>query len=64
MKPRGYWLDKQNQKNFFDQLALKWNIQKPNDWNKVTKGMVLKEGGYFLSNGSLRKGNNSIELDY
>jgi hypothetical protein len=48
-KPRGYWKDKQNQKEFFDQLAVKWNIQKPEDWNKVTNKMLFKEGGSFIA---------------
>jgi hypothetical protein len=61
---RGYWKDKQNQKEFFDQLAIKWNIQNPEDWNKVTREMVYKEGGRdFLNtfyNGSLQQGNQRI----
>jgi hypothetical protein len=60
-KPRGYWKAKENQKEFFDQLAIKWNIQKPDDWNKVTNEMVLKEGGNFIANyynGSLQRGIN------
>jgi hypothetical protein len=60
MKHHGYWKDKQNQKALFDQLATKWNIQKPEDWNKVTTTMVFKEGGKFLINqyynGSLQQG--------
>jgi hypothetical protein len=59
--PRGYWQDKENQKKFFDQLAIKWNIQKPEDWNKMTCDMVVKEGGSFIYkyyNGSLNQGNN------
>jgi hypothetical protein len=61
--PRGYWKDKENQKEFFDQLAIKWNIQKPEDWNKVTNEMVLKEGGRFIVdyyNRSLQQGNNLL----
>jgi hypothetical protein len=60
-KSKGYWKSKENQKKFFDQLAIKWNIQKPEDWNKVTCGMVLKEGGNFIDryyNGSLQQGIN------
>jgi hypothetical protein len=60
VKPRGYWKDKQNHKAFFDQLAIKWNIQKPEDWNTVTTEMVVKEGGgHFITmsyNGSLKLG--------
>ena len=55
-----YWKDKDNQKKFFDQLAIKWNIQKPEDWYKVTTEMVSKEGGRsFIDRyygGSMRQG--------
>jgi hypothetical protein len=40
-------------------LAIKWNIKSPEDWNKVTKEMILKEGGNFIKhsyNSSLKKG--------
>jgi hypothetical protein len=60
-RPLGYWKDKKNQKAFFDQLAIKYNIQKPEDWHKITREMALKEGGSFITkhyNGSLRKGTN------
>jgi hypothetical protein len=59
-KPRGYWNHMQNQKKFFDELAIKWNIQKTDDWNKVTLGMVEKEGGSFVRKyyKSLQKGTN------
>ena len=59
VKPQGYWKNKENQKKFFDQLAIKWNIQKPEDWNRITKEMVSKEGGHFIESyykGSLRQG--------
>jgi hypothetical protein len=58
-KPLGYWKDKENQKAFFDRLAIKWNIQKLEDWDKITNKMVLKEGGYFINTHyqlSLKKG--------
>jgi hypothetical protein len=57
--PPGYWEDIQNQKIFFDQLAIKWNIQKLEDWNKITRVMLLKEGGNFINryyNGSAQLG--------
>jgi hypothetical protein len=58
-----YWKDIKNQKAFFDQLAVKLNIQKTEDWNKVTLRMILKEGGSFITtyyNNSPQKGNNNI----
>jgi hypothetical protein len=60
-KPLGYWKDLKNQKAFFDQLAMKWDIKKPEDWNKVTVKMVFMEGGSFIKvyyNSSLQKGTN------
>jgi hypothetical protein len=47
-KPRGYWKDLSNQRLFFDELAVKLNIQKPEDWKKVTFETVKKEGGHFV----------------
>jgi hypothetical protein len=58
-KPPGYWKDKENQKKFFDQLAIKRNIQTMDDWNQVTTDVVVKEGGSFIDyyyNGSLQQG--------
>jgi hypothetical protein len=63
-KPHGYWKYKANQKRFFDQLAVQWKITKPEDWNKITVEMVLKEGGHFITayyNASLRQGKNMIK---
>jgi hypothetical protein len=59
VRQRAYWKDKENQKKFFDELAIKWNIQNKDDWNRVTKDMVLKEGGHFIGhyyNNSLQQG--------
>jgi hypothetical protein len=60
VKPHGYWKDKKNQKEFFDQLAIKWNIQKPEDWNTVSIKKVIKEGGNFIYyyNNSVQQGSN------
>jgi hypothetical protein len=57
--PIGYWKDIKNQRHFFEQLAIKLNIQKPEDWYGVLRSTILKEGAYFVSsyyNGSLVKG--------
>jgi hypothetical protein len=59
--PRGHWQNKESQKAFFDQLAIKLNIQKLDDWNKVTTKTVVKEGGAFIVNyynQSLTQGTN------
>jgi hypothetical protein len=58
-KGKGHWSDKHHQKEFFDKLAIKLNIKKLDDWNNVTKSMVVKEGGHFINsyyNSSLTKG--------
>jgi hypothetical protein len=47
--PQGNWKDIKFQRAFFDRLAIKLNIQKPEDWYSVTNERVLKEGGYFIS---------------
>jgi hypothetical protein len=58
--PTTNWKDKKNQKEFFDRLAIKWNIQKPEDWNNVAREKVLKEEGassiIHYYNGSLIQG--------
>jgi hypothetical protein len=62
-KPSGYWKDTNNQKAFFDHLATKWNIQKPQDWHKVSHLMVMNEGGRFIStyyNNSLLQGKDRV----
>jgi hypothetical protein len=59
-KKRGYWKDVQSQKVFFDQLAVKLNIQKPEDWLKVKCKQVTDEGGSFVNayyNSSVLTGN-------
>jgi hypothetical protein len=59
IKPRGHWKDIKHQRSFFDQLAAKLNIQKPEDWYTVHLVTVLKEGGSFVKeyyNGSIIKG--------
>jgi hypothetical protein len=47
-KPFTYWQDKRNHREFFDHLATKWNIQKPEDWYRVTARMVVEQGGNFI----------------
>jgi hypothetical protein len=64
-KPPGYWKDIKNQRTFFDQLAVEWNIQNPEDWNQVTSRKVLDKGGHFINNyyhGSLFQGTKKFVL--
>jgi hypothetical protein len=52
------WNDIERRRAFFDKLVSICNIQKPEDWKKVTAVIVKKEGGSFVYGkyGSLRKG--------
>jgi hypothetical protein len=53
---------KANQRSFFDRLATKLNLTNLDDWYKVSKEVVIKEGGYFVKsryNGSLLTGKYS-----
>jgi hypothetical protein len=53
------WKDINNQRSFFDQLAIKLNVKTPEDWSKVMHKTVLQEGGTFVNNyykGSLLRG--------
>lgn len=46
---RGFWVQKANQKRFFDAFAKKYDINFPQDWGKVNTRQIIKEGGAFLS---------------
>jgi hypothetical protein len=48
-KPYGYWMDVANQRLFFDDLAKKLNITKPEDWYSISSRTVKQNGGHFLS---------------
>jgi hypothetical protein len=57
-KPKRHWNVKENQRKFFDELAVKYNIQKPEDWYTITMNMI--KGGGFINTqygGSLIQGN-------
>jgi hypothetical protein len=58
-KHRGYWRDKERQRKFFDELAMKLKIQKPEDWlNVPSKTFMQEEGGSYIKHayGSFYKG--------
>jgi hypothetical protein len=62
-KPVRYWQDKQNQRQFFDKLALSLNITKPQDWYFVDLKTIIQRGGYFVLdyyNGSLIQALNEL----
>jgi hypothetical protein len=56
---RDYWRSLTNQRQFFDDLAVELDIQRPEDWYRITNKLVLERGGYFIKNlygGSLIRG--------
>jgi hypothetical protein len=58
-KVLGYWKDVGHQRTFMDQLAVKLNIQKPEEWYNVTCNTVYQEGAWFVQmyyGGSLLQG--------
>ena len=44
-KPRGYWKSLSNQRQQFDLLAQKYNINQPSDWKKLSYNQIAQEGG-------------------
>jgi hypothetical protein len=47
-KPRGYWLDPEVQRKFFEEAAVVLNIQKPEDWHAVRLTTLTTMGGVFI----------------
>lgn len=47
-RPSRFWLDKNNQRKFFDDLAKKFEISKPSQWNKISLDQIEEEGGVGL----------------
>jgi hypothetical protein len=61
-KPSKYWKDINSQRNYFDNLAVKFRIHEPSDWYSMSTAVVKKMGGTFISRsygGSLLKGTTS-----
>eukprot|EP01114_Cavostelium_apophysatum_P015052 TRINITY_DN4029_c1_g1_i1.p1 TRINITY_DN4029_c1_g1~~TRINITY_DN4029_c1_g1_i1.p1 ORF type:complete len:534 (-),score=127.16 TRINITY_DN4029_c1_g1_i1:1284-2885(-) len=48
-KKHGFWKDLSNQREFMDQLAKKLNVQKWEDWYKVTYSDIVDNGGKVIS---------------
>jgi hypothetical protein len=66
-KPHAYWKDVRHQRQFFDQLASKLNIQRPEQWYTVKWDTILEAGGTFVSNyykGSVTKGTELVTCAY
>jgi hypothetical protein len=62
-----YWKKSQNQRVWFDQMAIKLDIKKPEEWRSVRVNKLLEMGGLFIQdihNGSLLEGkeNDTCEL--
>jgi hypothetical protein len=54
-----HWVDIENQKAFFNQVAKEMRVNKPEDWQKVTVTDIKERGGTGLLaryDGSLAKG--------
>lgn len=47
-KTKGFWNQVSSQREFFDKLATKYNVKKPEDWGQVTFKAITKEGGRSL----------------
>lgn len=47
-KPAGHWQSRDNRKAFFDSLAKKLNIERLEDWGRVTREEVALHGGGAL----------------
>lgn len=48
LKKVGYWDVKENQRNFMENLAKKFQIIQPQEWNKLTIKKVIEHGGCSL----------------
>jgi hypothetical protein len=66
--PKGFWLDLQNQKNFFQKISKDLGIQTLDDWYKVSVSEVAALGGKSLLNthyeGSLIKALMTLYPDH
>jgi hypothetical protein len=47
-KPSKHWQDLNNQRTFFDQLAIVLNLRQPEDWYNVQLKTVIEKGGSFV----------------
>lgn len=47
-KRKGYWKSKENQIEFLNNIAIKYNITTPQDWGKITTQDIIDNGGKNL----------------
>lgn len=48
--PPSYWKSVENRKNFLEGVVIKFNLQKPKDWGKITVQNIYDCGGSPLLN--------------
>ena len=47
-QPAGYWDNQENIDNFLSKIKEKYNLNTPEDWKRVSKIQIIKEGGNGL----------------
>ena len=47
-QPRGYWNNQENIDNFISKIKEKYNLNTPEDWKRLSKNQIIKEGGSGL----------------
>ncbi len=43
--PKYYWKSFDNCREFMDKLVARYNLQTTNDWRKVSRALIIKNGG-------------------
>lgn len=46
--PQRFWKDETNQRNFLHDLAKKYNLSKPSNWDSITIANIIEQGGSGL----------------
>ena len=45
-----YWRIESNKNNFFEKLKIKYNLQTPQDWKRLSRNQIISQGGGWLFN--------------
>lgn len=48
-RPKGYWLQMNNQKKWLDDFAKKHNILNPEDWGKITSSQMKEFPSFYVN---------------
>ena len=48
IKPPGYWDNEKNRNDFFEKLKLKYNLNTPQDWKRLSVDQIRLQGGSWL----------------